>query len=194
MKSENVMKKYDEKIDLFGINQSFKEIMKPILPKVKGDLNNDATFEVALKVKSDASKSKLDLKKQLKAHIKTIKKLESLLESKMIKNRKILNYDESQKILMTEHLVPFQEIYDFKGNLIARSNYIEMGLFGFYFYDFDNEEFVAMGYKEDSKKFEVSIRRKTENDLLLEFERLDKGRRLGFKKVPAIPKDFKYST
>lgn len=187
-----VMSKYDNIVNFFGTDQTFREVMSPLLPKVKGDIKDDTTFELALKVKNNALNSKLDFKKKLKLHIKTIKKLESLLESKKINNRKILNYDESQKILRTEHLVPIQEIYDFEGNLIVRSNYIQMGLFGFYFYDFEKDEFVAMGFKEDSRKFEVSIKRKTENELLLEFERRDKGHRFGFKRMPQIPKDFTY--
>ncbi len=181
--------------DLFLTEEELKQSLINILPKVKGDMNDEETLKFAYGVKIQDFKTKADLKKAKSTENKRLKDLSLVLNRILKSNRNILSFDDTVKVMKTEFFAPVQELYDYDGKLIIRSPRIEMGFSGaYYYYDVRSNEFVSIHYNEKTKVVTEISRKTTENDLLLEFEKKDKGRRFGFSKVPNIPTEFEYDT
>lgn len=181
--------------DLFLTEEELKQSLINILPKVKGDMNDEETLKFAYGVKIQDFKTKADLKKAKSTENKRLKDLSLVLNRILKSNRNIFSFDDTVKVMKTEFFAPVQELYDYDGKLIIRSPRIEMGFSGaYYYYDVRSNEFVSIHYNEKTKVVTEISRKTTENDLLLEFEKKDKGRRFGFSKVPNIPTEFEYDT
>lgn len=181
--------------DLFLTEEELKKSLISMFPKVKGDMNDEKTLKFAYGIKIQDFKTKADLKKVKSTESKRLKDLTLVLNRILKSNRKILSFDDSVKVMKTEFFAPVQELYDYDGKLIIRSPRIEMGYSGaYYYYDVRSNEFVAIHYNEKTKVVTEILRKNTENELLLEFERKDKGRRFGFSRVPIIPEGFQYDT
>ncbi|MHA8073374.1 hypothetical protein ACRZ9O_02470 [Aquirufa sp. HETE-40SA] len=187
------MEEIENNEDFYSDDTETRKALVSILPKVKGDLNDEETFQFAFGIKINEYKTKAELKKAQNAEKKRIKELNLVLNRILKSDRKILCFDDSVKIMKTEYLAPVQELYDYNGKMILRSPLIEMGYNGaYYYYDVISNEFVTVYYDDKSNILKEIFRKNTENDLLLELERKDKGKRFGFSKVPNIPKGFKY--
>ena len=178
---------------IFDDENQLKTSLISILPKVNGDMNDPETLQYAFGLKINEIKTKTEQKKLVAFINRRLKELKLVLKRIVKDNREIVDFDDSVKIMKTQVMVPLYELYDYDGKLLLRSNKIEVGYSGaYYYYDMRSDEFVAIGFDIESKSIKETLRSKTENDLLLAFERKDKGIRFGFKKVPNIPKDFKY--
>ncbi len=181
--------------DLFLNEDESRKVLNSILPKVKGDLNDEETFKFAFGLKMKDYKTKAEQNKVRRFESKTLKTLNLVLKRILKSKSKILCFDDTTKVMKTEFLAPVQELLNYDGDILIRSPRIEMGYSGaYYYYDVRSNEYVLAHYNEKTKVLKNMLRKDTENELLLELERKDKGTRFGFKKIPIIPQGFVYDS
>jgi hypothetical protein len=164
---ENLFEDKDHEIN----NEDLKRYdrLNPLKFKTKKVLSSEGKK----KVKADKEAQKI---KQIK-----IDSLSNILR-KRDKFCTLIEYNDDMQLMLTERMVTVNEIVDYSGKVIAAGKRIEFGIGG-YFYVFDNRDmsYTMYNYKNESKDLTRIISLNSEHELIAEIEKMDPGRRYGFK-------------